>query len=102
MHRFLAFAFVVSATTLAASSRAADAPASGGVGDEIHSLGIGSTAALKVERDFRFASHAGVGPYAAVSLDPFSSCTSDAGDCALGAKSLHAWLLGGVREVFDV
>lgn len=91
-------------------------------GHEIHSSSIESAAAtpsasltpaggsfrgleladLQVGGNFRLAPHVGVGPYAAVTLAQFSSSTSDAGDCALAAKTLHAWLLGGVRGVFDV
>ena len=93
-----------------------------GVGYEIHSLSVDASGAtaptatpvaatkekgfeladLQVGGDFRLAPHVGLGPFAAVTLGQFSSCTSDAGDCALGGKAFHAWLLGGVRGVFDV
>jgi hypothetical protein len=105
-----------------APQRAFDPWIGAGVGYEIHSLNVESTASapstaptpaggsykglelvdLQVGGDFRLAPHVGVGPYTAVTLGQFSSCTSDAGDCAVGAKSLHAWVLGGVRGVFDV
>jgi outer membrane protein W len=51
--------------------------------------------------DFAVAPNFGIGPFFTVTLAEYRSL-SGAMDADLATKSIHAWVMGGVRGVFDV
>jgi outer membrane protein W len=53
---------------------------------------------LQLGGDFAVAPNFGIGPFFAVTLAEYNHLS----DADLGTKSIHGWLMGGVRGVFDI